>query len=146
MKRQRGFTLIELIIALAVLGIMVGTTIPLYRTFQQRAYGSEATAMLKRILDAEVMYFLENETFYPRVIGDLIQIFHNDPADKEEIARIKEALKLAIPVRHFLDFEIRRLENGCLVTINSPQHSFPLFSDGSPSITAYVDDTGKITF
>jgi prepilin-type N-terminal cleavage/methylation domain-containing protein len=146
MKRQRGFTLLELVIVLGVLGILVASAIPLYRTFQQRASGSEATAMLKRILDAQVMYFLDKETFFPPVIGDVIQIFHNDPPGKEEISRIKSALNLEIPVGHFLDFEIRRLENSCLVTISSPQHSFPLFRDGSPSIVASVDDTGKITF
>lgn len=134
--------MVELLVVIAILGIMSVTALPLYRTFQQRAYGSEAALMLKRILDAEIMYFLENETFFPN--GSTINIYHNDDPGKAEISQIKDAIKITIPVGHFLDFTITADANTCSVTISSPQNSFPLFKNGDPFITGTVDTTGKI--
>jgi len=141
MRRHAGFTMVELLVVIAILGIMSATALPLYRTFQQRAYGSEAALMLKRILDAEIMYFLENETFFPN--GLTINIYHNDDPGKAEISQIKDAIKITIPVGHFLDFTITADANICSVTISSPQNSFPLFKNGDPFITGTVDATGK---
>ena len=61
MKKTAGFTLIELMVVIAILGIMAASAVPLYSRYRQITVGSEATVMLKQILDAEIMYFVENE-------------------------------------------------------------------------------------
>ena len=149
MKRDRGFTLIEVVVAIAIVGILSATAIPFYTVYRQRTYGSEAKVMIKLILDAEIAYYLENDTFYPPNFGDLIQIFHNDPPDKQEITDIKNALNIIIPVRHKLDFEIRRFPDNTgvdavWVRVGSAGGAFALFSDGSPSITGSVNTDGRI--
>jgi hypothetical protein len=100
--------------------------------------------MLRQLLDAEIMYYLENDKFFPKV-GETIVIFHDDPPSKVEIAQLKDALKVAVPVGHFLDCTIATLPGpACMVTVSSYKNSFTLFKDGSPSITGTVDKTGRV--
>jgi prepilin-type N-terminal cleavage/methylation domain-containing protein len=63
MKRNRGFTLIEVVVVIAIVGILSATAIPFYNRYRQRTYGSEAQVMVKQIIDAEIAYYLENDTF-----------------------------------------------------------------------------------
>ncbi|MBN2125747.1 MAG: type II secretion system protein [Deltaproteobacteria bacterium] len=149
MRRESGFTLVELLAVIAIVGILAATAVPLYRTMQQRTYGREATVMMKQLLDAQVIYFLEKNKFYPEDETP-IDIWSTDSPSKAEIQQVKDALNVVIPVGHKLDYSFYA-ENlpgneSFHVTISSIGMNFPLFKDGSPSITGSVDRTGKFTF
>jgi type II secretory pathway pseudopilin PulG len=131
-------------VVIAILGILGATALQSCRMMRHRACGSEATCILRQLLDAEIIYYLDNDTFFPPV-GDTITIFHDDPASKAEIGQVKGALKVAVPVGHFLDCTITTMPGPCcMITVSSYNNSFALFKDGSPSITGTVDKTGKV--
>ncbi len=146
MKRDRGFTLIEVVVVIAIVGILSATAIPLYNTYRQRTYGVEAIVMMRQILDAQTIHLLNNENFFPPNVGDDILIFHNDQPNTQDIIDVKNALNITIPVRHNLDFMIHRIAaDRCMVTIGSAGGHFALFSDGSTNITKIIDFQGKIS-
>lgn len=66
--KKRGFTLIELMIVVAIIGILAAIAIPNFLKFQAKARQSEAKTNLSSIATAEIAYFAEKNnwgfTFY----------------------------------------------------------------------------------
>jgi prepilin-type N-terminal cleavage/methylation domain-containing protein len=62
-RRQSGFSLAELMICVAILGIIASIAIPQYLRFQNKSKASEAKANLKAIRAAEQAYYSEYGSF-----------------------------------------------------------------------------------
>ena len=60
---QRGFSLIELMIVVALIGILAAIAIPNFLTYQARAKQSEAKTSLAAIHTAQVVYFAEQNKY-----------------------------------------------------------------------------------
>jgi type IV pilus assembly protein PilA len=63
--RRRGFTLIELMIVVAIVGTLAAIAIPNYLRFQLRSKASEARVNLASIATAENAYFGEFNRYLP---------------------------------------------------------------------------------
>ena len=146
MRRSTGFTLIELMVVIAILGILAASALPFFATYRQRASGSEAQAMLKQVLEAEIMHYLEHNKFFPD--NDTYTITHlgaESPGGAQD--EIKDKLNVLIPTGHKLDFSITGINVGdasAQVIISSFQN-FPIFSNGDSFIRGEVTKDGKIT-
>jgi type IV pilus assembly protein PilA len=68
--KKRGFTLIELMIVVAIIGILAAIAIPNFIKFQARSKQSEAKTNLKSLFTAQKSYFGERDQFLTR--GDVI--------------------------------------------------------------------------
>ena len=66
MKKQQGFTLIELMIAVAIIGILAAVAIPQYQDYTARAQVSEAVTLLGGLKTPVIDHYTMNGV-YPDV-------------------------------------------------------------------------------
>ncbi|MFP3426138.1 type IV pilin protein [Pseudoalteromonas sp. SIMBA_162] len=70
MNKQRGFTLIELMIAVAIVGIIAAVAVPNYTEYVKRASRAEAAAALLDTANKQEQFFVDNRE-YTETFADL---------------------------------------------------------------------------
>lgn len=69
---ERGFTLIELMIVVVVIGILAAIAIPNYIALQNRAHESSVKANMHTVQVSLEDFSIQNEGFYPANAGDAL--------------------------------------------------------------------------
>ena len=69
-KDERGFTLIELMIVIAIIGILAAIAIPQFSAYRKRSYNSAAQSDVRNIATAQEAYYVDEST-YANAIGSL---------------------------------------------------------------------------
>jgi len=62
-ERQRGMTLIELVIVVVIIGILAAVAIPSYRQYVIRSQRADATAALLALATAQEKFYLQCNTY-----------------------------------------------------------------------------------
>jgi len=75
-KKHHGFTLMELMIVVAIVGILAAVTYPSYKQYVDRGKRAEARAALLDTAARQERWYSDNNSQYTATITDII----NDPA------------------------------------------------------------------
>ncbi len=67
--REKGFTLIELMVVVVILGILAAIAIPFYMNYVYRSRTAEATVNINGIRTLEESYFAENNRYITSATG-----------------------------------------------------------------------------
>lgn len=62
-RRQKGFTLIELMIVVAIIGILAAIAIPQFNSYRRKAQDSAAKSALKNLATAQENYYATNNSY-----------------------------------------------------------------------------------
>jgi len=76
--RRKGFTLVELLIVIAIIGILVGVLIPTYQSSVRKANEAAAVATINAIRVAEAKYVIDHKGQY----GTFRELFEQGYLDK----------------------------------------------------------------
>ncbi len=72
-KNEKGFTLIELMIVIAIIGILAAIAIPQFAAYRQRSYNAAANADLRNAATAQEAYFVDEQS-YCNTPGTLVSV------------------------------------------------------------------------
>ena len=78
-RDEKGFTLIELMIVIAIIGILAAIAIPQFAAYRTRAHNAAAEGDVHKFKDAVARYFVDNKNQMPTNwatlltgVGDLV--------------------------------------------------------------------------
>lgn len=128
-RRWIGFTLIEIILSLAILGILAGIAIPLYAGYVDKAKMETAIADVRTISSAVTTFFANRNT-YPESLAEVGYATYRDPwGNPYQYLNIQTAKNKGL-----------MRKDRFLVPINSDYDLYSMGKDGQsiPPLTANV--------
>ncbi len=79
-KKKKGFTLLELMIVVIIIGILASLAMPRFIDAAKKAKEAEAMSILGSVRASQLRYFIENNA-YTAIVGDLDLSLTSNPTD-----------------------------------------------------------------
>ena len=70
LKTTTGFSLVELIFVIVIVGILVAISVPTYQKYVRRSLAAEGKALVGAVVAAERIYYSEYQTYNPIPAGN----------------------------------------------------------------------------
>ena len=102
-KNIHGFTLIELMIVIAIVGILAGIAIPQYSLYRTRSFNAAAQADLRNAATAQEAYFMDNGTYSSssaNLIGSTYMLFFSEGVNLTIVAGSTDTSGYVMRTRH----------------------------------------------
>lgn len=80
LKRGEGFTLVELLIVIVVIGILAAITLVAYNGVQQKAHKAAGQAAASEVIKKAAIYATENSGAFPATSAGMTGASSSDPA------------------------------------------------------------------
>lgn len=71
MKKSKGFTLVELVIVIVIVGILSMISVPIYRGHVQRSVAAEGKALVVEVAAAQEIYKTRTQSWYSTDEGNV---------------------------------------------------------------------------
>jgi type IV pilus assembly protein PilA len=98
-----GFTLIELMIVIAIIGILAAIAIPQYSLYRTRSFNAAAQADLRNAATAQEAYFMDNGTYSSvtaNLIGNTYMLFFSQGVNLTIVAASTDTSGYVMRTRH----------------------------------------------
>lgn len=133
MKGRKGFTLIELVVSIAIVSILVAVAIPIYKRYEYMARTSEAKQNVGAIMTCEGSYAAVEdkyltERYYPGHAGATPQVWNPSESGNYEVIGFQPSGKV------FYDYGVAAGDFSSNPASANPSH-------GETPITSGVDIT-----
>jgi general secretion pathway protein G len=104
MKRKKGFTLVEIITVVVLIGILVSIALPIYRNAVHRAKESVLKENLFQVRDA-INKFYQDKKKYPTTLDELVQFKYLRKIPEDPIARTTDWVLVHFEPEDMEDFD-----------------------------------------
>lgn len=126
MKKQQGVTLIELIIAIAIIGVLAAVAIPAYQEQTKKARYTDGQAFLLELQTQMERHFFDNNT-YPNGLSDMAGYASNNVLSEEEFYSVSMNIDGDCPIATC--FELVAVPQGAQAAADN--RNLELYSNGT---------------
>jgi len=74
MKSMKGFTLVELVIVIVIVGILSVVAVPVYKGYTKKAMATEGKALLGAVNTSQKVYFAEWGNFAASAVSTVLDV------------------------------------------------------------------------